>query len=107
MLSDRPLTPGRRMREAADDEVDFDAGLRGLVERLDDARARAGHSSWRRCGRGGRPGRAPVSRRMRPRKLSAMVSGRDEQRAVVVDLGVGGEVVEDHVHALGDLRDRR
>ena len=29
---------------------------------------------------------------------------RDEQRAVVVDLGVGGEVVEDHVHALGDLR---
>ena len=29
---------------------------------------------------------------------------RDQQRAVVVDLGVGGEVVEDHVHALGDLR---
>ena len=29
---------------------------------------------------------------------------RDEQRAVVVDLGVRGEVVEDHVHALGDLR---
>ena len=28
----------------------------------------------------------------------------DEQRAVVVDLGVRGEVVEDHVHALGDLR---
>ena len=24
------------MREAADDEVDFDAGLRGLIERLDD-----------------------------------------------------------------------
>ncbi len=33
-----------------------------------------------------------------------MVSGADEERAVVVDLGVGGEVVEDHVHALGDLR---
>jgi hypothetical protein len=29
---------------------------------------------------------------------------RHQQRAVVVDLGVGGEVVEDHVHALGDLR---
>ncbi len=28
----------------------------------------------------------------------------DQQRAVVVDLGVGGEVVEDHVHPLGDLR---
>ena len=28
----------------------------------------------------------------------------DQQRAVVVDLGVRGEVVEDHVHALGDLR---
>ncbi len=29
---------------------------------------------------------------------------RHQQRAVVVDLGVRGEVVEDHVHALGDLR---
>jgi len=29
---------------------------------------------------------------------------RDEQGAVVVDFGMRGEVVEDHVHALGDLR---
>jgi hypothetical protein len=38
MFSDRPLTPGPQGADAAHDQVDGDAGLRGLVERLDDLR---------------------------------------------------------------------
>ena len=36
MLLRQALDAGAKDGEAADDEVDFDAGLRGRIERLDD-----------------------------------------------------------------------
>ena len=38
MVSETPGTPGRKRADAAHDEVDRHAGLRGAVERLDDPR---------------------------------------------------------------------
>ena len=42
MRSDKSLDAGAQDGEAADDEVDFDAGLRGLVESLDNGRLQQG-----------------------------------------------------------------
>ena len=94
---------GAQDAEAADDQVDFDAGLRGLVKGFDHAGSSRAFILATMCA--GRPAWAcSCSRRMRRRKLSAMVSGATSRGQIVVDLGVGGEVIEDHVHPLGDLR---
>ena len=103
MRSGQAFDAGAEDAEAADDEVDFDAGLRGLVERLDDAgleqRIHLGDDVRGAAGAG-------VFRFAADEAEKAFGHGEwsDEERAVVVDLGVRGEVVEDHVHALGDLR---
>ena len=74
----RSLTPGSARPEAADapdDQVDRDAGLRGLVERADDRPGPPARSSWRGSGPG-RPARAwSASRRIISRKRSRMPRG--------------------------------
>ena len=97
------LDAGAEDAEAADDEVDFDAGIGGVVESFDDAgleeRIHLGDDVGGAAGAG-------VFGFAANEAEEAFGHGErsDEERAVVVDLGVGGEVVEDHVHALGDLR---
>ena len=97
---------GAEDAEAADDEVDFNAGIGGIIERFDDAgleeRVHLGDDV---CGAAS----AGVFSLAANEAEEALSHGEwgDEERAVVVDLGVRGEVVEDHVHAFGDLRDRR
>ena len=103
MRSESPLTPGRRMREPANDEVDLDAGLRSLVERFDhrglEQRIHLGDNV-----RGAAGLRVLLLAADEAQKTLGHGERRHQQRAVVVDLGVRGEVVEDHVHALGNLR---
>jgi len=97
------LDAGAEDGEAADDEVDLDAGLRGLIERLNDGGLEQGvHFGDDARGAAG----LGVLLLAADEAEEALGHGErgDEQRAVVVDLGVGGEVVEDHVDALGDLR---
>ena len=94
---------GAQAAEAADDEVDFHAGLRGGVERLDDFRVLEGVHLGDDAGFAAGRGRA------RPRggfsgETLAHVDRRDEQLAVIALERTAGEVVEEVDHVVGDLR---
>ncbi len=92
---------GTQSADAADDEVDGDAGLRCDVERVDDLvveqRVHLGDDARGAAGAG-------VFSLAVDEGEEAVGEGerRDEQRAEVLRFGVGGEVVEDVVHGGGD-----
>ena len=94
---------GAQYAEAADDEVDFDAGLGGLIESVNDGWLEERIHLGDDVGGAACPGVFRFAAN-EAEKTFSHGERRDEKRAVVVDLGVRGEVVEDHVHALGDLR---
>ncbi len=97
------LQPRTQDGEAADDEVDFDAVPGGLVEGFNDAGFEQGvHFGDDVSGTAGLG--VLLLAADEAEEAFGHGEGGDEQGAVVVDFGVGGEVVEDHVDALGDLR---
>ena len=103
MFSLRPLTPGRRAAHAADDQVDLHSGFGGGIEGVDDARLeQCIHlgDDLRGFAGGGVFGLAM------DQANEGLGEGKrgDEQRLVIVRLGVRGEVAEDVMRAPGDLR---
>ena len=84
-VSDSPGTPGPQAADAADDEVDLDAGLRRRVERVDHRRRRRGCSSSRRCGRSAPCGGLAADQL--GDAGGAASCGRDEQLAVLAPGG--------------------
>ena len=103
MFSLRPFTPGRSAQMPRTIRSICDAGLRGRVERLDDAgleqRIHLGDDVRGAAG-GGVLGLAMDQ----ADEAFGQGERRDQQRGVVVGFGVRGEVVEDSAHAGGDLR---
>ena len=103
MRSVSPFTPGRSDRHPAHDQVDLHAGLRRLIERLDHRRLQ------QRIHLGDdarRPSRLRMLRLAPNQTQETLRHGQrsHQQRAVVIDLRLRRQVVEDHLHALGDLR---
>ena len=103
MLSDRPLTPGRRIERPRTIRSISTPACDACVERFDHAgleqRIHLGDDVGGASGLG-------VFLLAADQAQEALGHGqrRHQQRAIVVDLGVRGQVVEDHVHPLGNLR---
>src|SRR5579863_9747607 len=94
---------GAKDAETADDEIDVYAGVGSIVQGFDDARlekrVHLGDDVRRAAGAG-------VFHLAADEAEEAFRHGErsDKERTVVIDLGMRGQVVEDHVHALGNLR---